>query len=508
MATVYLARSPESKVPVALKILTLPGADLEDDPQKTLDLPTSLALERFWREARIMQSLDCNRVVRVFDTGTEGGRPYLVMEYLVGGDLQTRIGDGLSPLTALRVLREVAEALTYAHSVGVIHRDVKPANVLFREDGSAVLTDFGIARLVSDPSITTTGTVVGSPCYSSPEQVDGQSVDRRSDIYNLGLLLYEMLTGRRALLGDTPVQVILRQLKEPVPRLKPAQAPLQPLLDRLLAKRVDERFPSCEQLFMALDKLITRLEEAGGEWDRPVVMSATDRTIDNCRVGLLEDLSCDRLILPSLPASSARIRAVASAPDASVQQIADAVASEPSLSAQLMRLANGALYGGGVVVRDLRSAILRLGTRAIQHVVMLLLVSRVFDESVPANMRRRLGKAWNKSLDIAFTAEVMAEHLGSCEPVEASLAGLVADVGTLPILAWAVDVPHLRDTASLLDEVVQQLRPELGRAMLERWDYPEEFLDVASTTPQTVAAMPDDLASIVNCARVLIARRK
>ena len=151
----------------------------------------------------------------------------------------------MSPLTALRVLREVAEALTYAHSVGVIHRDVKPANVLFREDGSAVLTDFGIARLVSDPSITTTGTVVGSPCYSSPEQVDGQSVDRRSDIYNLGLLLYEMLTGRRALLGDTPVQVILRQLKEPVPRLKPAQAPLQPLLERLLAKRVDERFPSC-----------------------------------------------------------------------------------------------------------------------------------------------------------------------------------------------------------------------------------------------------------------------
>ena len=85
MATVYLARSPESKVPVALKILTLPGADLEDDPQKTLDLPTLLALERFWREARIMQSLDCNRVVRVFDTGTEGGRPYLVTEDLVVG---------------------------------------------------------------------------------------------------------------------------------------------------------------------------------------------------------------------------------------------------------------------------------------------------------------------------------------------------------------------------------------------------------------------------------------
>ena len=178
MAIVYLARSRESKVPVALKILTLPGADFADDPQKTVDLPTSLALERFWREARIMQSLECNRVVRVFDTGTEGGRPYLVMEYLVGGDLQTRIGDGLSPLTALRILREVAEALAYAHSVGVIHRDVKPANVLFREDGSAVLTDFGIARLVSDPSITTTGTVVGSPCYSSPEQVDGQSVDK------------------------------------------------------------------------------------------------------------------------------------------------------------------------------------------------------------------------------------------------------------------------------------------------------------------------------------------
>ncbi|MEM7406981.1 MAG: HDOD domain-containing protein [Pseudomonadota bacterium] len=502
MATVYLARAPGSDVAVALKVLNRPCALLPSDTERTVDQDFSSGLARFKREIGIQQGLRHPNIVSVVDAGLDENNAYLAMEYLSGGDLHSRIGPGLPPLAALCVLRELSDALAHAHALGVVHRDIKPTNVLFHKDGHAVLSDFGIARFAGGPSLTTTGTMVGSPCYSSPEQIDGGRVDQRSDLYNLGLVLFEMLTGQRAYDGNSPLQVILAQVRGPIPHLPEAYGPLQPLLDRLLAKRKTERFQDAVSLVGFLDRLIAKFGDATVEPLPLMKVTSTDRAVEHCRLGLLEDLDCDRLVLPTLPAASARIRAIVESSRASVPEIVGAVALEPALSAQLMRLANSAFYGGQPV-RDLHAAVVRLGTRAIQHIVMLLLLARVFDESVGSDMRARLEETWARSLRVAFLAEAISEELEVGASSEALLAGLVADVGALPILAWAVDVPHVRGSEQLLSALLRRLKPELGRAILARWEYPAEFLEVTETADLPVAWPPGDLQGIVAAAQKL-----
>ena len=182
MAAVYLAIQESLDRPVALKVLTDP-----DSPEFS---------ERFVNEGRIIASLVHGNIVTVHDVGIAEGLHYISMEYVDGGDLRTRIADGQSPEAALDLAARMADCLGFAHRKGVIHRDLKPANILFRRDGTPLLTDFGIAknqRLDSD--LTATGKIVGTPRYMSPEQALGKPVDGRSDLYSLGVVLYEMLTG-------------------------------------------------------------------------------------------------------------------------------------------------------------------------------------------------------------------------------------------------------------------------------------------------------------------------
>jgi serine/threonine protein kinase len=510
MATVYLARAPGNDSPVALKILHLHHVQLPQDPEHTVGAQHGSSIERFRREIEIHKRFRGPHIVRLLGSGSTAigsaneleSTPYLAMEYLPGGDLQARIGAGLNVARAVTVVRELCDALVEAHQMGVVHRDIKPSNVLFRKDGRAVLSDFGIARLTSASSLTSTGVMVGSPCYSSPEQIDGANIDHRSDIYNLGLILFEMLTGHRAFSGTNPLQVILAQVQGPIPQLPSGLSSLQPLLDRLLAKRRDERFADAVSLAQSLDSLLKRIGSDPDSANGAFSLTLTERTLEHCRRGLLEDLACDRLVLPTLPAAATRIRAALENPDNSADDIAQVVATEPALSAQLMRLANSVYYGG-TPARNLHGAIMRLGTRAVQHIVMLLLVARVFDDSVTSQMRERLEIAWSRSLRVAFLAEALAQELGGCAPSEALLGGLVADIGTLPILAWAVDVPHVRDSVELLDALDRDLRPDLGRAMLERWDYPGEFLEVVTPADRTFTAATSRLTQIVCTAKIL-----
>ena len=244
MATVYLAMQESVQREVALKVMS---PSLQADPDFS---------ERFLREARIAAKLHHRHVVGIHDVGRAGEANYIAMEYLGGGPVLAR-GAGPRPVGfALRVTREIGLALHYAHAKGFVHRDVKPDNILLREDGSAALTDFGIARAAdSSTRMTRTGAVIGTPHYMSPEQARGRPIDGRADLYSLGIVLYELLVGRVPFHADDSLAVGIMHITQPIPVLPEHLAPIQPVLNRLLAKQPDERYQNGQQLADAIEQI-------------------------------------------------------------------------------------------------------------------------------------------------------------------------------------------------------------------------------------------------------------
>lgn len=259
MATVYLGTQMSLGRPVALKIL--------NDPE------TPQFFERFFNEGRYVARLSHSNLVTIFDIGQGDGFYYIVMEYLPGGDLKSRIAGGIKPGPALKILARLANCLGYVHGKGVIHRDIKPSNILFRADGTPVLTDFGIAKLIqADNDLTVTGTVMGSPHYLSPEQAQGsRKLDGRADLYSLGIILYEMLTGRKPYSADGFAAVLMAHIKQPVPRLPEPLQGLQPLVDRLLAKEPEDRFQSGAEVV----KGIKQVRHAASPHPTPTAITPT-----------------------------------------------------------------------------------------------------------------------------------------------------------------------------------------------------------------------------------------
>ena len=240
MADVYRAEDERLGREVALKAVP---PEFARDPER---------IERFEREVRAAARLSHPNIVTVFEFGHGEGQHFYTMDLMAGGDLKARIRthpEGMASEEARRVASAVAQALDYAHRRGFVHRDVKPENILFDEDGRPQLTDFGIARAMeSGTRMTATGMSIGSPHYMSPEQAQGLEVDGRSDLYSLGVVLYEMLTGRLPFEVGNTLAVAYAHVNNPVPELPPALAAWQPLLDRLLAKSPEERYASAGEL--------------------------------------------------------------------------------------------------------------------------------------------------------------------------------------------------------------------------------------------------------------------
>jgi len=240
MATVYRAYHSAMDRYVAIKLLP---RQLAESPEFT---------GRFRQEARTIARLEHAHILPVHDYGESDGYTYLVMRYLEAGTLKDRLQQAALPLPEVdRLFTQLADALDYAHAQGIVHRDVKPSNVLLDARLNVFLTDFGIAKLLQgDANFTSTGAMIGTPAYMSPEQALGQPVDQRSDIYSLGVILYEMVTGRVPFEADTPLAVILKHVNAPLPlpsSVKPGlPANIEKVLLKVLAKDPAERYATTE----------------------------------------------------------------------------------------------------------------------------------------------------------------------------------------------------------------------------------------------------------------------
>ena len=205
------------------------------------------------REYAAVSTLRHSAIVQIHDYGTHAEREYLVMEFFPRGDLKARLQQGVSESDALRYAEQIANALQVVHRAGLLHRDLKPPNVMLREDDGVALIDFGLARnLEGGLQSTRTGVLRGSPYYMSPEQALGEELDPRTDLYSLGIIFYEMLTGRKPFTGTSAIEVLQEHVNAPVPQLPVALAHHQALLARLLAKSRDERFASAGEVLAAL----------------------------------------------------------------------------------------------------------------------------------------------------------------------------------------------------------------------------------------------------------------
>lgn len=235
-------------------------------------------VQRFRREAKAVGRLQHHHIIRVFDFDVENDEYYMVMDYIQGGTLGQYLKQhgALQPIEALRVVAQLADALAYAHQQGMIHRDIKPANVMFMDDsvGFPVLTDFGLARLLSYQTMTITGAMVGTPAYMSPEAISGEKVDGRADIYSLGVLLYEMVVGKTPYRADTPYGMILKQMNEPIPppHDKGVTVPLEVevLILKALQKEPNERYQNAT-LFR--DAILATLEHLTGKPNESLITS-------------------------------------------------------------------------------------------------------------------------------------------------------------------------------------------------------------------------------------------
>ncbi|HEX5467492.1 MAG TPA: protein kinase [Gaiellaceae bacterium] len=264
MSSVYRARDTVLERTVAIKIL---HEHFSDDPEY---------VERFRREARALAQLNHPNIVTVIDRGEFEGRQFIVFEHLDGETLKSLV-EREGPLAvdrALALVHQIARGLAFAHEHGVVHRDVKPHNVLIDDDGVAKVTDFGIARsLEPADGLTETGTLLGTSEYIAPEQASGNRVDERSDQYSLAVVLYELLTGEPPYSGENFMAVAMKHIREPVPSVRQSRPDVSPRLDaivaRAMAKRPEDRFPSTEALMAALEaaRSETGVREASADDD-------------------------------------------------------------------------------------------------------------------------------------------------------------------------------------------------------------------------------------------------
>ncbi len=267
MATVYKAYDPRFEREVALKVLP---REMLHDPQFRM---------RFEREAKTIAALEHQAIVPVYDVGEEDGQPYFVMRCMTGGSLADIIAKGpISLGTTIKIIDRLAPALDEAHFKGVVHRDLKPGNILFDRGGEPYISDFGIAKITQSQGATMTGgAIIGTPAYMSPEQAQGETVDGRSDVYALGVILYEMLSGTQPYQATTPMAIVVKHITDPIPHILDVNpnlpAAVEAVIEKAMAKSPDDRFSNAGELYAALAAVAGG--QSGAEAIKTASMTAT-----------------------------------------------------------------------------------------------------------------------------------------------------------------------------------------------------------------------------------------
>ena len=282
MATVYRAFDPSFEREVAIKVLP---REMMHDPQFR---------SRFEREIKMVAALEHPSIVPVYDVGDDDGQPYFVMRFMTGGSLSNWIAKGKIPLEdTARIVGKIAQGLSYAHKKGIIHRDLKPDNILFDDNDDPFISDFGIAKLTESTSGSLTGSgVIGTPAYMSPEQARGEKIDSRSDVYSLGVIVYQMLSGQQPYNADTPMGVVVKHITEPVPEILQVTPTLPYDVDQIIrssmAKDKTRRYETAIDLAKALNMAAfgnegnftspTNTGLRSGVYQTPTVRSSRGRT--------------------------------------------------------------------------------------------------------------------------------------------------------------------------------------------------------------------------------------
>jgi serine/threonine-protein kinase len=295
MATVYLGHDPRFERDVAIKLLP---SQFMHDPK---------FLERFTREAKTIATLEHPSIVPVYDFGEEDEQPYLVMRFMPGGTLSQRLREkSLSFQEIIKIFTRLADGLDDAHAHGIVHRDLKPGNILFDQYDNAYLGDFGIAKLSEATASLTGSAVIGTPAYLSPEQAKGEGdIDGRSDVYSLGVILFQMLSGEQPYTADTPMRVVMKHILDPVPDILKVNPDLPPelneIIEKAMAKDPDERIQTAGELADTLTTLSIRTPEKKKAKKAP--KAPTTKKARRAPLPKIQDLTptVDDLVTPEKP---------------------------------------------------------------------------------------------------------------------------------------------------------------------------------------------------------------
>jgi serine/threonine protein kinase/CheY-like chemotaxis protein len=261
VSDLFLAESAELGDVVVLKVT----------PAIRKDSGIDQSMERFLQEFEILRGVHHPNIVRIYDLGVTDDHLYLAMEYFARGDLRKRMSEGLTARQSLTYARDLAYALEAIHEVGIFHRDLKPGNVMLRDDGSIALIDFGLAKHVAlKMEVTDKGLIFGTPHYMSPEQGHGKPIDGRSDIYALGVMLYEMLTGKKPFDAENHMAILVHHAKAPIPKLPERLGVLQPVIDLLMAKDPDDRPANAADAARLVANALNSLPPPGATATRPL----------------------------------------------------------------------------------------------------------------------------------------------------------------------------------------------------------------------------------------------
>jgi serine/threonine protein kinase len=428
MATVYLAKQTTMNRNVAIKVL----------PPHFLHDPSFL--ERFKREVEVISQLEHPHILPIYEFGEADGMPYIAMRFLAGGSMAQMIRRGVPDLEELiRPMRQVSQALDYAHMQGIIHRDLKPGNIMLDEGGNAYLSDFGIARVMG--SDLTGSAIIGTPAYMSPEQAHGIAIDGRSDIYSLGVVLFELITGREPYQAETPMALLLKHMNEPMPPARDFREGVSDSVEEVLAKATDKdpdgRYSSAKEMSDAFEQAI-KAGDVSTHYSTPTKVERKQDTPSSAatEVGENNDYKATVQAMPDMPTMQQSKSALKDSSPAMEEEINRRVQSALKESGQIdtdtkkrspLPMVFGivvlllAIVGGGVLLApqllgDQTAGVIAIPTpftsaETVERDTYTLSVPSVFNQSEDNSNINRSYHKWQPSDESAFvTVATVADN--------------------------------------------------------------------------------------------------